>query len=192
MSSEREGREDLEARVQRLEKTLDELTRQVQTLRDIREIEQLKIRFMAAADVRSGTEPGAYDSQAIANLFTEDGILDEGPEIGVVLHGRTEIKEFYDKARTEWIKFGVHYLLNPVVDVTGDSAQASWYFFEPLTYAPTGEAYWCAAKWEDELVRVNGRWLIKKAIFLPWFMSPFEKGWAKQRFPWEGSERPQP
>lgn len=176
--------DELLHRVEILENRLQELSHREQVLEDTREIEGLKIRFMEACDV-----PGErYNSQVIADMFTEDGILDEGPDIGVVLHGRKEIKEFYDKARAEWIKFGAHYLMNPVVEVKRDSATGRWYFFEPFTYAPTSEAYWCAARWEDEFLKVEGRWLIKKANFFLWFMSPFDQGWEKKRFPWEGKD----
>lgn len=176
---------DLSARVARLEAAQAELQSDLAQLRDIRAIEQLMIRFMKAADVMDDGNAAGYDSQVIADLFTHDGILDEGPEIKIVLHGRAEIKAFYDDARTNWIKFGVHYLIAPSVEVDGNVASGSWYFLEPFTYAKDGRDYWCAARWENEFARVDGAWFIKRANFRPFFMAPHDQGWGRQRWPWD-------
>ena len=180
--------DDLPARVEQLEAHQAELQSAVRELRDIRAIEQLMIRFMKAADVMDDGEAGGYESQVIADLFTEDGIMDEGPEINIVLQGRAEIKAFYDDARANWIKFGVHYLIAPSVEVDGDTARGSWYFLEPFTYAQDSRDYWCAARWENEFVRADDAWFIKRANFRPFFMAPHDRGWGQQRWPWEAAD----
>ena len=43
-------------------------------------------------------------------------------------------------------------------------------------------AVWAAAKYENELVRVEGRWLFKKVKLVSVMWSPFDKGWELDRF----------
>ncbi len=156
--------------------TLEELQRRLQTLEDIEAIKKLKVRYCHCADAR--------DHVGFANLFVDDGVW----EGGVFGHGegRKGIEQFLRNVQAQSLPFALHYVMNAVVEVQGDTAVGQWYLLEPCTMTLADgrqtQAVWGTATYEDHFVRVNGEWKFKKVHLKPVFWSPFDQGWAKQRF----------
>ena len=78
---------------------------------------------------------------------------------------------------------GCHQMLMPLIEVDGDKATGTWYMFGCGTSKrPEGEqANWVQSKYENEYVRVDGRWKLSHLKFILNFQTPYDEGWVKTR-----------
>jgi ketosteroid isomerase-like protein len=140
---------------------------------DRAEIEDLQARYMFALDF--------HDADTYASTFTEDGVLDYGPQV----KGRDAIrkvvadmaKRFADQAAAAqaapsqagaetaalWPAVGRHNISNIVIKIDGDKAtgRAYWFHYTNNTPKRTGQLD-SFGNYEDELVKVDGKWLFSK------------------------------
>ena len=58
------------------------------------------------------------------------------------------------------ISYSQHMVMNPIINVTGDRATGTWYFFGTFTMREGNQAKWQAARYQEDYVRVNGEWKI--------------------------------
>jgi uncharacterized protein (TIGR02246 family) len=151
-----------------------DLADRVQRLEDIEEIRQLKARYCAFCD-------DGYDPEGIAALFTDDGIWDGGRTFGRA-EGRDAIRAHFEAASSR-ISLARHQVMNPIISVDGDEATGHWLLFQPCTDARRDQALWLAATYDDRYRRQGGRWLIASTTIEVAFFTPFDQGWAQQRFP---------
>ena len=110
----------------------------------------------------------------IAALFTEDGVWDAGPALGLAT-GRDEIAE---RMRQPTLLFSWHFFLKPRVEVAGESAKARWDILSPCT-TKDGKPHWMVGFEDDEYRRVDGQWLHQRMKLTSVFMAPHETGWQK-------------
>lgn len=153
---------DLEARVRRLE--------------DIEAIKQLKAEYCAACD-------DGYDPDRLAALFTEEAVWDGGRTFGVA-EGREAIRAHF-RGASERVTIARHQVMNPIIEVDGDRATGQWLLFQPCTAADSSgaeQAVWLAATYSDEYARDGDGWLIARTGIDVAFFTPFDEGWAEQRF----------
>ena len=130
---------------------------------DRAEIEDLMSRYLYAFDWQ--------DAEAYAATFTEDGVLEFA---GGTERGHEELKKVMrDMAVREKAKADAsfpprrhrvrHYVTNLVLEVDADTARSTSYWWEFNNDARAGRPYLGTyGHYEDELVRVNGRWLFAK------------------------------
>ena len=130
---------------------------------DRAEIEDLMSRYLYAFDWQ--------DAEAYAATFTKDGVLEFA---GGTERGHEELKKVMrDMAVREKAKADAsfpprrhrvrHYVTNLVLEVDGDTARSTSYWWEFNNDARAGRPYLGTyGHYEDELVRVNGRWLFAK------------------------------
>lgn len=151
---------------------LEELARRVQALEDAEAIKKLKARYCDAADER--------DEDAFVGCFTQDAVWDGG-SFGRY-EGADAIRAFF-RTIPDVLSWAIHYVMNPQIEVDGDRATGRWYLFEPCTMREGGDqAVWGAAAYREEYVRVDGEWRIENLVLAARFWTPYEMGWAKQRF----------
>ena len=148
--------------------SLEALSKKVRVLEDIEEIKKLKARYCLYCDAN-------FDADALVSLFAE-GAVWEGEGLGR-FEGRDAIHNFY-KNITQRLTFAVHYVANPIIEVSGNNARGTWYLWEPATLQGK-QAIWIGGRYEDEYVRVDGKWLFKKVYLKILFRAPYDKGWAK-------------
>ena len=148
------------------------LEARVGALEDIEAIRNLKARYAAYCDDN-------YNADKIAELFTEDAVWESG-SLGE-FEGREAIRRLFAGV-SEVYTFAIHYGLNPLIEVEGDSARARWYLLMPCTLGEGNRAMWRAGIDDEEYVRVNGNWMFKRKSSTTIFSTPFEEGWAKTRF----------
>jgi ketosteroid isomerase-like protein len=130
---------------------------------DRAEIEDLMSRYLYAFDWQ--------DAEAYAATFTEDGVLEFA---GGTERGHEELKTVMrDMAVREKAKADAsfpprrhrvrHYVTNLVLEVDGDTARSTSYWWEFNNDARAGRPYLGTyGHYEDVLVRVGGRWLFAR------------------------------
>jgi ketosteroid isomerase-like protein len=148
-----------------------DLETRVRILEDIEEIRQLKSRYVYALDER--------DWDSVVDSFTDDAKVDFGTFGGH--QGRKEIEEFFKVTFPPGWSFTMHMTQDPIIEVDGDKAKGKWYMHESTTFAETDTAVWGAAKYEDEFVRVDGKWKCSYSLVKIIFLTPYDEGWAKKK-----------
>ncbi len=144
----------------------------VQLLEDIEDIRRLKIDYAGVCDT-------GYDGDKLAAMFTEDAIWDGGDTFGVH-RGRAAIRDLFNEISSD-ITFALHYMIGHTIDVdsSGTKATGKWYLWEPMTYK--GQAVLGAITYDDEYEKVDGRWYFSRMNVQIHFLTPYDKGWVKQR-----------
>jgi hypothetical protein len=144
---------------------VEALAKRVQQLEDEKAIREVEIRYGEALDAR--------DYATYASLFASNGVWTGG--FGSFT-GPAAIKEMLDKnlgvPEPGFVnKSSFHLITTVVVDVNGDTAKArSRYQF--FTASPENRpVHMLAGRYEDDFVRENGAWKIKRRIthgVIPW------------------------
>ncbi len=148
---------------------LEALNARITRMEDIEAIKQLKALYCEICD-------DDHNPDRIVEIFTEDGIW-EGRGIGTA-QGREEIRALFERFR-DMMSFSQHMTMNPRIDVDGDTARGTWYFFGPFTFRADNQAKWQATRYHEEYARVDGAWQIKHLkIRGPGFSADYDKGWA--------------
>jgi hypothetical protein len=143
------------------------LEQTVQRLADIEDIKQLKARYASACD-------DDYNPDRLAPLFAEDAIWD-GSILGYA-EGREGIREFFANA-SSLVPFAVHQVSNPLIEIDGDTATGQWFLWQPMVLGE--QALWLSAVYEDQYVRVDGKWLYQHLKLNIRMLTPFEEGPAR-------------
>ena len=147
-----------------------ELEARITRLEDIEAIKQLKALYCEICD-------DEHDPDRIVTIFTEDGTW-EGRGIGHA-QGHAELRALFESFRDR-ITFSQHMVMNPRIEVDGNAARGTWYFFGPFTFREGNQARWQSTRYNEEYVKVNGQWKIHHLRIRPPGMSAdYEKGWAR-------------
>jgi hypothetical protein len=156
------------------------LGRRVATSESVLAIQALKARYGELVDRRfaAGSVVDAATlaavAEAVAELFTADGVWDGGPGLGVA-SGRPAIAA---RLREPTLTFSRHFFVNPRIEVEGDRATARWDLLSPCRRAD-GTSYWMCGYENDEYGRVDGVWLHLSMKLTTVFMAPVGEGWTK-------------
>jgi SnoaL-like domain len=155
----------------RMSKTIEE---RLQALEDREELINLKARYVNYND--GGWQgPTHTDPDAVADMFVEDGIWDGSPNAGYA-QGRAEIKALFERFRA--VKFIIHYLANPLIEVDGDRATGHWHALVTSTM-PDDTSLWILGLYKEQYVRTSQGWKIKVLRFETAVAAPYELGWGK-------------
>lgn len=128
-----------------------DLQRRIALLEDLEAIRQLKARYCAICD-------DDHNPEQITSVFAPDGIW-EGAGFGEA-QGHDAIRDLFRKFQS-LISFSQHNVMNPQIRVDGDRATASWYFLGPFTFRKDNEDKWLAIRYDDDYVRLDGKWLLQ-------------------------------
>lgn len=149
---------------------MQELEKRLQALEEIEAIKRLKARYCAMCDVTTATVwPGSLPRMRCRTAGTL-GALRGAKPCGTSFAGSQEL-----------LCFAVHYVMNPLIEMSGEHATGRWYLLEPCTFAEGSRAVWGAAHYEDEYVKPSGEWKFKKVKLIAVLWTPFAQGWAKKR-----------
>ena len=145
----------------------------VRRLVDIHEICELKYRYCEYCDDN-------YNATGISTLFVRDGVYETAA--GLMVRGRDNIRALFESPDAR-LPFAVHSVGNPIIEIDGDSARASWKLFQPasLDRGRGVEAVWIAGRYSDRYSRVHGEWRFEHVYFEMLFATPFDEGWVKTR-----------
>ncbi len=128
---------------------LEALEQRITRLEDIEAIKQLKARYCDICD-------DDHNPDRIASVFAADGIW-ESPDFGKA-NGHAEIIELFEGFKAMF-NFSQHNLMNPIIEVNGDTATAQWYMLGPWNFTEDGRKQWFALRYNDDYVKQNGEWL---------------------------------
>lgn len=128
---------------------------------DRAEIENLSNRYMIAVD--------AGDIETVMSTWAEDAVLES---VFGVQRGKAEIRKAmsaFGGARPVAIPEGAtsrprtrHQIINHVIDIDGNTAKTIAYWFALTNNTPQKDVQLLYfGHYEDELVKVNGKWLFK-------------------------------
>src|SRR3972149_5442892 len=175
------------ANVEQLEKNLKNLAAKIAGLEtklrevdDVKEIEQRQRIY--GDDLDNGM------MQEVVDLFSEDTESVEVANRGVFL-GKKGAARFFlyaqGQAAPGWL-MGRHMQLQGVTHVApgGKTAKARWHvlFMSVTNFGAKDmppKACWGYGIYENDYVKVNGRWMFKKLHFNRYFYTPYDEGWLK-------------
>lgn len=126
-------------------------------------IEELKAAYARRADAVFRT-PGHASAVALADLFTDDGVLDLGP-FGHY-EGRPALLNAFENILPQATKWSTHYIVSPIIDVAhdGKSATANWYFIIKSVPQSPVQLIEILGGYDDKYKKVNGKWLIRESL----------------------------
>lgn len=137
-------------------------------LEDRKAIEELKTQYARRSDAVFNN-PGNASAVALADLFTDDGVLNLGP-FGS-FSGRAALINAFENILPQGTRWSTHYIVNPLITITGDTATGSWYYL--IQSLPAGENATLTqffGGYDDQYVRVDGAWKIRQtdtSFFVP-------------------------
>ena len=157
------GREGVDEATERAESL--SLKDRIKRLEDIEAIRALRFTYHRYVNTGRFTD--------IPDLFTDDARVELDEMFNLV--GKDQIQSAYNEMPGE-VTFIRQYPHNLVIQVDGDLAQSTSYF--EARYVSNGRSLMIAGQFDEEYARMDGRWLIKKAIMKLDFAAPLDVGWA--------------
>ncbi len=135
---------------------MDDTAQRLQVLEDVEEIRKLKARYCQACD-------DDHNPDKLGPLFTEDAVW-EATVMGKA-EGRAAIQKMLgDLGKSGTIRNSAHNVMNPVIEVNGDTATGDWRLVMLYTgIYPNGELHYTRiiGWYKEQYARVDGRWYIK-------------------------------
>ncbi len=147
---------------------IEALARRIDELRDIEAIKQLKAEYCDICD-------DAHDPDRIVGIFTEDCVW-EGEGVATA-RGHAELRRLFETFAQQ-VSFSQHNVFNPRITVTGDRAHGSWYLLGPFTFREGNRPIWVAVRYEEDYVKIDGRWKIAHLRGIGRMAAPYAAGWA--------------
>lgn len=128
---------------------MTELDQRLRTLEDIEAIRRLKAAYCSVAD-------DDHNGAALTELFIPDGTWSSS--LGAPCHGHDAMRAHFDAIRASGrIRHSSHMVMNPVIDVQGDTATGTWSFL--MMYTASNESrVRIVGFYQDTYVRVDGEW----------------------------------
>jgi len=131
----------------------------------------------------------AHDYDRVLELFAleDPDVSAEISSTGVYVGAEKVRALFLDLIKPLFTAAGslpIHMLTTPVIEVApdGNSAAGMWQTLGCNTFPTTNGlvATWQQGKYDNEFVRMDGRWLFKRFRWLCNFRTPFDEGWVRQ------------
>jgi hypothetical protein len=146
-------------------------------LESIEAIRHLKARYCQTADEPAG-------AREFADLFLEDGVLDEGEDF-MILRGRKQIFRAHE-ASWRHMRMNQHLAISPTIEVDGDQATGRWKLLQLITIQSPDDnkprAFWSCGWYQEQYQNTAQGWLFRHVEARIHFCSSYEKGWAKSPF----------
>jgi len=161
---------------------MEALEREVTSLEDIQEIEDLQQMY--------GYYMDTHHRQEVVDLFSDDTESIEIESVGLFL-GKEGVKKFFldnDLLQEEqqvvpaWINILI-LMSQDVIDIdpSGKTAKGRWntWLAEAMIVGGIPRQQWVHGYYENEYVKENGKWKFKKLHWNVTFFTSFEAGWLR-------------
>lgn len=154
-----------------MSKSLEERVRLIEDREEIMRIRTLYTLYNDGGWNGIGTH---HDIDKLMDMFAPDATWD-GTPYNRRAEGWDDIRQLMiDFQATPFV---VHNVMNPIIDVDGDTAKGDWHAIIIATHE--GQAVWVFGKYEEDYVRLDGKWKFRNVRFVTTAMCPYEEGWAK-------------
>lgn len=150
------------------------LEERIQRLEDIQAIIKLKADYCNLCD-GGWDRPTHADPEAIADLFTEDGVWDSG-SFRPLAQGRQAIIDMMTSCAV--IPFTSHNHVTPAIEVQGDTATGKWHGIN-MTTPPGQGGHWSIGIYDEDYRRTDAGWRFSRVKFTIAARTPFYKDWAE-------------
>lgn len=151
--------------------SLEELEARIRVLEDIEEVKKLMASYCYLIDARQWDD--------VVALFADNARADYGM-LGTY-EGKEGVATFFKSVIPAFGSWFIHQVFMPVVTVEGEKAKGTWYLFSAITApSPEGDrAVWIQARYDNEFVKVGGKWKFSLLNIVFNFITPYEEGWVK-------------
>lgn len=153
---------------------LQALQARVRALEDIQEICRLKAGYPHHND-GGWAEKGPTHMGACAEDFVADGVWDGRP-LAPLAQGRDAIRRMMQEFRAT--PFVIHYVMNPLIEVDGDTASGKWHALITMTW-PDGSDRWVLGGYDEKYVRTPHGWRYQYMRFIVARSVPQDAGWGE-------------
>jgi len=161
---------------------LEELEKEIVSLEDVQEIEDLQQKY--------GYYMDTHQRQEVVDLFSDNTESVEIESTGLFL-GKEGVKTFFgdndlipegEQIVADWINILI-LMSQDVIDIdpAGKTAKGRWntWLAEAMIVGGIPRQQWVQGYYENEYVKENGRWLFSKLNWNVTFFTSFEAGWLK-------------
>lgn len=162
------------------------LEERIQRIEDREAIADLQARYINYND-GGWAGPTHRRPAAVAALFVKDGVW-QGPMGSVRVQGPDAIEELFRQFQV--IPFIVHNVMNPLIEIDGDTATGEWHAII-ATKTAEGQAFWTFGRYLNTYERTSEGWKYTLMSFEAAAITTYEKGWGSEQFPGQGAIHPQ-
>jgi ketosteroid isomerase-like protein len=156
-----------------LDQRIEALEARLRALEDVQALIRLKADYCNFNDGGWSAQGPTHMGPA-ADDFTEDGIWDGRP-FAPRVEGREAIRDMLRDYRA--VPFVIHYVMNPKIEVKGDTATAHWHLLAPLT-SPDGSHRWAMGTYEESYLRTARGWKCKMLRYVTARVASRPGGWG--------------
>jgi len=190
---------ELETTVKQLTETVDQLKAALTTQK--KTVEDLETKAQAAVDIEAIKKLQRAYSYYLEHWEEKEllGLWSHSPDISAEINdsgqykGWEQVKKFFHfpyhysaykelgKAPPEYLHIGMSIGGIVDLDTDGKTAKGRWYGFFLIAQPRGGKfgAFIACGIWENEYIKEDGIWKLKKIFFNDIFSSPWEDGWVK-------------
>lgn len=153
----------------------NQLEARIRKVEDFQDITNLQAKYSFLIDTSQIGE--------LVTLFAKEFVWEVGFKKMTKVASKADLFDLLTKA-AEGNSFMIHQPVTPYIEVNGDEAQGTWYLTGMITsIGPQGEqAKWIQGQYNNEYVREDGIWKIRRLSFRYNFLTPFDEGWVKTPF----------
>lgn len=146
----------------------------LQRLEDLEDIKRLRHKYSYGANIIDG-KPG--DLKAFAALFSDDASFNVGMGEAV---GPAAIEAMMGELTTQW-QCAMHYMLNQVIDLDGDTATGNTTGLFAFTTQDNPKPIWLSNIYTESFRRTADGWRFQSVSLVTTFADPvFLEGYADE------------
>ena len=153
-----------------MSKSLEE---RIRIIEDREEISRLRVKYTLFNDGGWNGVPTHHDIDGLMEMFAPDAVWDGTPN-NRRAEGWDEIRQLMLDFQP--VPFVIHNVMNPIIDIEGDTAHGNWHAIIVLNFG--GEAMWVFGNYEEDYVRLDGKWKFKNIRFVTAVQAPYKDGWG--------------
>ena len=148
------------------------LEQRIQELEDRDQIKELTARY--CWHVAHG------EGEAVAGLFTDDGVLEVTDGNSKPVRGGDALLKFYRDSVNQ-PELAIPFIQNHIIEVHGDEAEGTCGI--EARFARKGESVTAAGYYEDRYRRDNVKWRFLQRKITFYHVVPLKLGWAESKAP---------